>query len=605
MESEQIKAYNQSKFHLLEAVEQFNSQNDGDMFLIAAQESLEQGDAKVLLDILETSENHELLRFVGWDLVKLVFQFLPNVCLHSTDLQSHKELLNLICNTCNPREICLSLNELLSQGRLTQQKLVILLDLLKLTCLRLESKTGKILTSILLSLQRCFKNSNDIAEETGLLEKTLELVDVLVKKTKNTLTDSSNDTNLLKEGLVSFLIALLEHPFALLDLKIYSESEDTLSVQVQRNYEFAKTIVAFLGVLENGCLKRLCDYGVRLGNKIQKPSNLDDDDDDFDKNCLSLVGLGCLAYLTHVCGVGKQFIPVITTAKYDLDTSIVYINTLLRAEGAGVISKGLGVLLEVLNRVKAVILDYNYMDSAELKQLLSNLEHIMIHSEKREVRQEAVEGFRKLFGIFTSRGKYRILRFLYQGDIHSGFAELLNLILKEEIANSIVQGSEDEWFLGSNLASFLVDVIFKVPSKSLQSEYGIIEESDQVLSALNLLRFLLLRDTENKTTIHTVFPELESTYLKQLRDVVQLSRVRITSLVKEKEDEIKRGVRDAKTASDETILHVTTTDGSKVEQGSPKQQLQVLQSGCLTLDVIESILARIGEVSVDGRSRKM
>ena len=245
------------------------------------------------------------------------------------------------------------------------------------------------------------------------------------------------------------------------------------------------------------------------------------------------------------------------------------------------------------------------MDSAELKQLLSNLEHIMIHSEKREVRQEAVEGFRKLFGIFTSRGKYRILRFLYQGDIHSGFAELLNLILKEEIANSIVQGSEDEWFLGSNLASFLVDVIFKVPSKSLQSEYGIIEESDQVLSALNLLRFLLLRDTENKTTIHTVFPELESTYLKQLRDVVQLCRVRITSLVKEKEDEIKRGVRDAKTASDETILHVTTTDGSKVEQGSPKQQLEVLQSGCLTLDVIESILARIGEVSVDGRSRKM
>ena len=81
MESEQIKAYNQSKFHLLEAVEQFNAQNDGDMFLIAAQESLEQGDAKVLLDILETSENHELLRFVGWDLVKLVFQFLPKCLL--------------------------------------------------------------------------------------------------------------------------------------------------------------------------------------------------------------------------------------------------------------------------------------------------------------------------------------------------------------------------------------------------------------------------------------------------------------------------------------------------------------------------------------------
>ena len=598
MESEPIKAYSHSKCQLQEAARQFKAQNDGDMFLIRAQESLEQGHAQILLQILKASENHKLLCFVGWDLVKMVFQFLPAVPVNSADLESHKELLNVICKRCNPREVCLSLNELLIQG-LSEPKLVILLGLLKLSCLRLEKKIGKILTNILLSLQRCFENRNNMVEETELLESMLEFVSVLVDKTKNTFTDSPDDMKLLKEGLVSFLVALLEHPFSLLNFNVNPESEEGMLLQVQRNHKLAITIMEFLGVLENGCLKRLYDYGVHCGNNDQKTSN---HDDDCEKNCLSLVGLGCLAYLTHVRGLGKQFIPVITTVKYDFDMSIVYINTLLCGEGAEVISKGVSLLLEVLNRVKVVMLDHNYIDTTELRLLLNNLQNLMIHCEKREIRQEAVEGFRKLFGVFTSRGKYRILRYLYQTNIHSGFAELLNLVLKEEIANSFEHGGEDEWFLGSNLASFLMNVIFKVPGKSFQSEYGIVEESDQVLSALNLLRFLLLRDEKNKTTIHTVFAEIENTYLKQLRDMVQLSRIRITSSVKEREDGMKRGA--AKTASYEPILHVTTTDGRQIEQGSPKQQLEALRSACLTLDMIESIVVRIGEVNIDRQSRK-
>jgi hypothetical protein len=581
------------KSHLHEAAGQFNIENDGDIFLVAARESLEHGQAEVLFEVLDATENRKLLHFVGWDLVKIVFQFLPDDCVNSLNFESHNKLLHLICNSCNPREVCLSLREVLSR-ELTSQTLVILLRLLRLTCSRLEGKIGKILTSILVSLQRCLQNRNDIVEQVEILEATLQFVNELIEKTQNTLANVSDDKTALKEGLLSFLIALLEHPFVLLEFKINSE------MQEQDIMKFAKTIVRMLGVLENGCLKRLFDYGVHHKNKIQKQLKGDDDIDEDVNNCHSFVALGCLAFFTHVAGLGQQFIPVITTGKYYLDTNVVYINILLCHRETQVISKGLSLLLAVLNMIEANTVDHSYIDNKDLAELLTNLRHLMTHSEHSVIRQESVKGFRKILGIFTPRGKYRLLRSLHEGQIQSGFAELLYLILKEEIATSIENDSEDSWFLGSKLESFL-DEIFKVPPKSLQSEFGIIEESNQVLSALNLLRFLLLRDTENKTTIHRIFPRLENTYLKKLRDVVTFSRSSITTLVQDKEDEIK-GVVVSKKTSDDTILNVTTVDGSELEQGSPKEQIEVLKSACLTLDMIESILARIGEISTDRQS---
>ncbi|CAB3989064.1 glomulin isoform X1 [Paramuricea clavata] len=593
-----METCNDSKFHLHEAVEQFNIENDGDIFLVAAKETLEHGQAEVLFEVLEATENRKLLNFVGWDLVKIVFQFLPDDCVNSLHFESYNKLLHLICNSCNPREVCLSLRELLSR-ELTWQKLVILLGLLRLTGSRLGGKIGKILTSILVSLQRCLQNRNDIVEQVEILETTLEFVDELIEKTQNTLANVSDDKTAFQEGLLSFLIALLEQPFVLLEFKINSETQEQDDIM-----KFAKTIVRMLGVLENGCLKRLFDYGVHHRNRIQKQLKVDDDDidDDIDdvNNCHSFVGLGCLAFLTHVAGLGKQFIPVITTGKYYLDTNMVYINTLLCHRETQVILKGLSLLLAVLNMVEANTVHHSYIDNMDLTELLTNLRHLMTYSEDSIIRQESVKGFRKILGIFTPRGKYRLLRSLHEGEIQSGFAELLYLILKEEIANSVENDSEDSWFLGSKLESFL-DEIFKVPPKSLQSEFGIIEESNRVLSALNLLRFLLLRDTKNKTTIHRIFPQLENTYLKKLRDVVTFSRSSITTLVQDKEDEIK-GIVVSKKTSDETILNVTTVDGSELEQGSPKEQIEVLQSACLTLDMIESILARIGEIGKDRQS---
>ena len=97
--------------------------------------------------------------------------------------------------------------------------------------------------------------------------------------------------------------------------------------------------------------------------------------------------------------------------------------------------------------------------------------------------------------------------------------------------------------------------------------------------------------------IQDLYPKLEDTYLKELRRIVEHSKASISLSVKEKQDEIK-GVRAPKKGRDET-LNVTVMNRSQLKHGSPKEQLEALQSACLTLDMIESILARIGEVRIN------
>lgn len=588
--------YNESKSHLQGAAKYFIAENDGDHFLISAQECLENGQQEALLEVLRDPENSELLGFVGWDLAKMVFQLLPDNCRKLEKSDTRKTLLYLICNSCNPREICLSLSEVLSE-KLHWEKLVVLLSLLSIICSRLKGKIRSILMGIFSSIQRCFKNRNDHAEHEEILENTLEFVNTLMEKIQNKFGELSDEAKVLKEGLLSFLISLLEHPFTLLEFKIKSENQDK---HFTRNDRFAKTILTFLGILENGSLKRLFEYGFHHENKA--PRDLESSDDD-DVDGLSFIGIGCLSFLTHVQGIGAEFVPVVTTGKYSLDTNMVYINALLCFNNAKVISKGLRLLIAISNLIETDTLDHCYIDNKEFSTLFTNMRNLMIHSEVLEIRQESVKGFRNILSRLNPRGRYRLLRTFHKGEIQSGFAELLTLILKDEIARSLENGVGESWFLGDYLASFLLENIFKIPSKALQSEFGVIEHCNGLLAALNLLRFLLIKDDMNKTTIHTIFPKLEDSFLKQLRNIVELSRARIGVLVQDKQQEKKRGVSAQRTASDETIFNVTTPNGSKLERGSLQEQLEMLQSACLTLDMIESVLARIGEIRNDKRTK--
>lgn len=582
------------------AAEQFSSNNDGDLFLVAAQQRLEEGQSLILLEFLKNPEHTNLLYFVGWDLIKVVFQFMPDQNVNSNECG---DILSLICNTCSPREICMSLGELLS-GCLTWQKLATLLRLLRKTCEQLVGKVAKIFSSILWSLSRCLRSRENIFDHLSeILEMTLEFLKPLVEKIQNWGSDQSLASEEFKElrgELELFLVGLLEYPLVLLEFSVIPKDGESVGHDsCDRFRQFAETVLEFLGYIECNSFKSLFEYGIYQKKHEQANSWLIDAKscDQDEEKVLPYVGLGCLAFLVHVENIGTRFVPLVTTGRYSLETVIVYINTMLGGGEVKVIVKGIKLLLAVLNMIESETLDHCLLsEDGEVFQLISVLTKLMTHCEDAAVRRDSVRCFRGTLDRFERRGKYKLVRLLNQNCPHSGLAELFIQIMKEEIARSLQDPDDQEWFIGQNVASLLREV-FCIPPRVLQSEHGIVEERSRILSTLNLYRFLLIRDSENKTKIQTMIQGIQRDYLKPLMDAVTLSKARMKTLITEKQDEIKGKVpTEAKLAVEEELFSVATPEGSQLKKSSLQDQLEVLESAILTIDMIDSVLVRIREI---------
>ena len=594
--SQQRNALEQAAEHF------FLNSNDGDIFLVAAEESLECGHSRVLLEFLQDPEYRQLLDFVGWDLVKIVFRFTPNENVES----DCRNILAFICSSCNPREICLSVGDLLSYS-LTWQQLVTLLSLLQETCLRLVGKVAKIFSSILSCLTRCLRNrENGFDHLPEILESTLEFLRPHVEKIgkwpssgQEPGSGGSEDINDLKEEFELFFINLLEYPVVLFDSsEISLELEpgcDQNCDKFSRFRKFADTIVEFLGCIECNSFKNLFEYGVFQRKQNARDCKSTDEESCDEERILSDVGIGCLAFLVFVENIGTRFVPVVMTGKYFLGTTLYYINQMVSHGQTKVISKGVRLLLTILGMTEPGTLDHNLLDDGEIFKMAGILTKLMTHCEEADIRQESVQALRMIMDRFENRGTYKLLRLLYQSCTHSGVAELLILILKEKIAESLHNCGKDEWFVGSCVRSFFEE-IFRIPTRVLQSEHGIVEERSRILSSLNLCRFLLLRDNEDKTGIHTMLSELQRTYLRPLMDAATLSKARLKRLIKEKHDEIGGKLPRKASESEEGIISVVTPDGCKLDQASLQDQLDSLEFASLTVDMIESVLVRLGEI---------
>ena len=592
---------------LKEAVEHFSLTFNADLFLVAARQSFEEDNASTVLEILQDPKHRDLLNFVGWDLVKIVFQFLPNENTES----EYRNILVLICNICNPREICFSLGELLSFS-ITWPKFIILIGLFQLVCQRLKGKVAKIFSSILSSLTRCLTTrENKFDHLPEILEKILEFLKPQVEKTYRgcsgaQLSESPTceDIEELKNVLKLFFIGLLEFPLVAIDI-LASPQPDIPKIDSNVNCvtfrEIAKTIVEYLGHIECNSFKHLFEYGINLKKQMKKyPGSTDSDSSDEESSRLSYLGVGCLAFLVLVEGIGSSFLPVVITGKRSLETILVYIIPMLTTGQSKIISKGLKLLMAILNMIEPATLDHRLLKDGELSNSGSILTQLMTHCEDADIRRNAAQGLRRIFNRLARRGRYGLLRSLHQGCVHSGVAELLVLILKEEIAKSLQEDVDNQWFVGSNIADFLLEV-FRVPTKVLQSEDGMVEERNRILSSLNLLRFLLIRDHGNKTGVHTMASEVERSYLKPLTDAVSLSKVRLKVLMKEKRDEM---TEERPVEVCDEIFSVITPDGRELEKGSLQDQLQSLQFANLTVDMIDSVLARIREICAEKRKEK-
>lgn len=286
-------------------------------------------------------------------------------------------------------------------------------------------------------------------------------------------------------------------------------------------------------------------------------------------------------------------IPAVFSFRYLLRVNIKSILFLLSRTEHGVIYKGLGLLETLSKRLKDKSLVYNQYEFKDLMDIVKALINVMTMCSSKKLRLRAVQVLPNLVSKLDTRSRYGLLYNVLQDCSHPGVAGLLIHLLKEQVDQALSTSEDEPWFQGSRLMSIL-QLVFKPPSGA-GTDKDLVQETDRVMAALNCLRFVLLRDESDKTTVWRNFTTIEKDFTEPLKQASKVTRLQYQAELANKRNEMAGN--KSKNMEQSTEFSVKCPDGKALELMSLADQCEALQSGLYSLDMMDSVLARITEIA--------
>uniref|UniRef100_A0A161MMT7 Glomulin-like protein isoform x1 n=1 Tax=Triatoma infestans TaxID=30076 RepID=A0A161MMT7_TRIIF len=213
-------------------------------------------------------------------------------------------------------------------------------------------------------------------------------------------------------------------------------------------------------------------------------------------------------------------------------------------------------------------------------------------SESKKNREKAVPIFHKFLRIFDPRGRFYMLLALQDTVKEPGFVGYLATRTKDFVAESLYTKNSEElkYFTGKCLR----DLIKKFCRLEGGCETDLVRNSDLIISSLNLLRYLIIRDTENFTGFLELLPSLDNNYLSPLKKAIQMSRAHYELQKKEiNQPSNTDGVKTSTTVS---------VGGMELPHLSSEQKFQVIDGALNMFDLIDSLLSRLIECIHDHKT---
>nr|XP_031827878.1 glomulin-like [Nomia melanderi] len=283
-------------------------------------------------------------------------------------------------------------------------------------------------------------------------------------------------------------------------------------------------------------------------------------------------------------------VPQIYNWEYIFQTCIYLIIKLLQETEIVAIKKGLNLTDHLLNKLTERSLTLDVLELNVYSKLFDALVKIMIYCDNDKERRKALEVFRKYIEIFDIEARYHVVLRLYQTSEHSGLLSLTTSIFKDSIIECLHTSPPTPYFLGDNFK-----ILLKLACKlSHGSATDLVEISDEIITSLNLLRFLFLRDRYNQTGIWDLLDELKSDFLEPLREGIDLCRAHWKVRIKDLEEQKKTVKSDI--GLEKSDAEVTLIVGGKKLPALPiPEKISFCHKAVNGLDVMESILIRINE----------
>lgn len=349
-------------------------------------------------------------------------------------------------------------------------------------------------------------------------------------------------------------------------------------------------------------------------------SQPEEDDDETNEKPVDLTPIagGSLVYALFSGGVDLSrreqgtslslHLPSVYSRRHLLLTAAPFLPMMLLSNEELLMLKGVHCLEALTILVGNEEFDESTLEDLYFRRLFSAVtEYLLVKCPSKLIRRRAVEWIKNLALKFSAAARFFYIRGLFYSSHHAGFkGYVLTYLLKPQIEAALREndsrgqnpsekcGGEDQThsFVGPNMKSWY-SKIFCMPDGP---ETDLMQHQDTIMAALNLLRYLLIRDVDNVSGVWDLKTSIEKEFLIPFRKAIDLSKAHYELELKQ----VKSGERDSK--QPEITMDV---DGETSPNSDPQQELDCLKSAITNFDLMGSVLCIVDGLIQGTREEKV
>lgn len=564
------------------------------------------GNYKNAVERVKLEENSAYLKNNSLELVPVVAKLLQEEVGPDGELCVEDILLH-IASVANPKEMVLVLLEMLEMNHSPVQFRVMLSPLQQVLLRQSSPENTRAVTfSWVFNTLYSHVAAMDFPQGLNLEGKERQLLDMdpLVRAASDCFQHLTNFYKAIfskvisgelqwgggkdsREYLAMFLLQLFHKPLTYLD--VYDENKGQTCNAL---YLSCRCLAAMVGQLFYNVFKLFrsitwtsCKTVLAVDTTDDKNTHLEgvnnaetDGGNEGKEAEVSQLSLACFFYCVLGQDMASEWVPQVYSQQFVFLSCMPLVATLLQEKEHIPIHKGLVLASELLNRLARHSLPGDSLEASAHSSFPQLLVRVMTFCDNRELRMLALEIFRSYLCKFDSVGRRKLIQALLLTVKHAGVLGLVIHELKENVASNLKKEELDPNFCGRNLNE-LVKMACTLPEAE---QTDLLEWSDCIMSALNLLIFLFVRDKENKTGIDAVSRFLQEGYLAQLQTGLDFSKAHY---------ELK--LKDIESSCREKEDKMSVCVGGQILPNLPKdQEKKVVEAAICSLDMLQFVLVK-------------
>lgn len=538
------------------------------------------------------------LNYEAWELAPKLCQYLHPKSKPKL-LNTCTLTLNHLASVCDPKDLLLIFVELINDAAKLKDTLFLnLLDPIFICLRRIEYPKSQAMSLVFtdlykrisyLKLPKEYELENkerQLLEFDTSVQTILKWLVPLQNRVEDLLMQSVAElrqTPTRKKEMYEFMkleIKILSQPLAYFDLSHEKETksgsrnvaESCLKVLHSLRSDTVRLLAFCSNQNDKHEIRRLC-------------RNVEESEDESEKPFAER-GCAVLAYLVFGENLAADSFPYIYTSQFLFEFNAPnYLHLLQETKSSLLVYKGLVLCTNLLKRLSPSIWRSEFLEWSPMVELLKSLMFVASSTKLKEFQKSSLQLIASLVEAFRPEARSKLYHFLLTRCPRQVVVGFVIALLKKEIEEGLKEKDLeiDKKPIREILElEKLYQVIFSLP-KGEKSD--LVEYAEQIMGALNLLRFALETDPreENETGVWTVLPLVESKYFAVLGSGIELSRSHYRL-------EIKK-IRDSR--SEKAASGVALDDPESKQKLSDAHRIAFLEKAIHTFDMMEEVLGKV------------